>query len=46
MRVHPIEYANWLTTGIIPAGCYVIAGPNNNEILKDATGWTTAVRPI
>jgi len=45
MKTHSIEYANWIKTGIIPAGCFVIAGTASNEILKDATGWTRAVRP-
>jgi hypothetical protein len=43
---HPIAYAEWAQgkTDTVP-GCTVVEGPAGNEILKDSTGWTRAVRP-
>lgn len=43
---HPIAYAQWAGGQIheVP-GCTVEDGPAGNEILRDSTGWTRAVRP-
>lgn len=43
---HPIVYLQWADGQIdeVP-GCTVVDGPADNEILKDSTGWTRAVRP-
>ena len=43
---HPIVYAQWAGGQIheVP-GCTVEDGPAGNEILRDSTGWTRAVRP-
>ena len=43
---HPIAYAQWAEGQIdeVP-GCTVEDWSGVNEILKDSTGWTRAVRP-
>lgn len=43
---HPIIYTQWAEGQIdtVP-GCTVHPGPARNEILRDTTGWTRAVRP-
>lgn len=43
---HPIAYAEWAEgkTDTVE-GCTVIEWTAGNEILKDSTGWTRAVRP-
>ena len=44
---HSIEYANWATGKIdFVKGCTVVAGPANNELLKDSENFTRAVRPL
>lgn len=43
---HPVAYAEWAEgkTDEVP-GCTVEVWSGRNEILKDSSGWTRAVRP-